>query len=247
MPTISITIPQIPAILTDKDWQKKKGILAKAQGETGVGELMKKLAQSHIAVDWTKFKVANPLSITREALAAAEKTARGQFAAINKYHDAALALMRQADKTAAEWKKSKTVPSSSRNHVENVSAAALNYATAIKSWAWDVEFKYALTVITETEKTLKEILGKAVAEIRTAIASISKELTADAFDTKVRQKLRALAAAIGRAPALKGSDYEKAVTTMTADSFMQGATTPDEVEKRLDQVKKFLVAFENRK
>lgn len=44
-----------PEILTNRHWQKNKGLLAKAAGETGVGSQMDKVQVAFKAVDWKKF------------------------------------------------------------------------------------------------------------------------------------------------------------------------------------------------
>src|SRR5665213_2142073 len=52
----TMSTPTIPAILTDANWQKEKGVVAKlVKRETGIGELMKQLATAYGTVDWTKF------------------------------------------------------------------------------------------------------------------------------------------------------------------------------------------------
>ncbi|HVY60844.1 MAG TPA: hypothetical protein VHF22_04290 [Planctomycetota bacterium] len=48
--------PRLPEILTEKHWDKNKGLLAKAAGETGVGAALKKLADLFGKVDWLKFQ-----------------------------------------------------------------------------------------------------------------------------------------------------------------------------------------------
>lgn len=46
---------EYPKILTDADWQKNKGLVAKAGGETGIGAQLKKVKTAYDQVDWEKF------------------------------------------------------------------------------------------------------------------------------------------------------------------------------------------------
>jgi hypothetical protein len=50
-----------PAILTKAEWDKQKGILAKAKGETGVGAACEKAHEAYKAIDWTEFNIAGVL------------------------------------------------------------------------------------------------------------------------------------------------------------------------------------------
>jgi hypothetical protein len=46
-------IVDYPKILTNDDWQKKKGKIAKIAGETGIGALMKKFEAEHKKADFS--------------------------------------------------------------------------------------------------------------------------------------------------------------------------------------------------
>src|SRR5262245_18978701 len=56
-----MAIRKIPVILTEADWKKNKGLLAKGVGETGVGAAMGQLKTAYEAVDWDKFDVKKAL------------------------------------------------------------------------------------------------------------------------------------------------------------------------------------------
>ncbi|MGH7042784.1 MAG: hypothetical protein ACREFY_11705 [Acetobacteraceae bacterium] len=51
--------PDYPKILTKANWDKKKSLLAKAAGETGVGAAMDTAQAAYDAVDWDKLKGCN--------------------------------------------------------------------------------------------------------------------------------------------------------------------------------------------
>jgi hypothetical protein len=55
------TRPEYPAGLTKATWDKKKSILAKIGGATGIGEELTKLKRLYDAVDWDKIEIAKHL------------------------------------------------------------------------------------------------------------------------------------------------------------------------------------------
>ena len=57
-----MAIPTYPVILTQADWNKKKGLFAKMAGETGLGALMLQTETLYKAVDWNKFDVRKVLA-----------------------------------------------------------------------------------------------------------------------------------------------------------------------------------------
>src|SRR5262245_6273778 len=74
-----MAIPKIPVILTEADWKKNKGLLAKGVGETGVGAAMGQLKTAYEAVDWDKFDVKKALkggAATTQQITAAKNAAK---------------------------------------------------------------------------------------------------------------------------------------------------------------------------
>lgn len=56
---MAYTPPDYPEQLTHKYWDKKKSLLAKAAGKTGVGEAAKAAAAAYGKIDWYAFNVMN--------------------------------------------------------------------------------------------------------------------------------------------------------------------------------------------
>src|ERR1051325_2947629 len=119
---MAFTIPY-PAILTDANWQKEKGIVAKiVVKETGIGALMKALKDTFDGVDWNKFDPYATLVATKdrtpENIDKCFEIAKTEATKLEGVRKAAFALRDRAKVLATEWSKSKVIPSSSRKHLE---------------------------------------------------------------------------------------------------------------------------------
>ena len=168
---MATTKPTIPVILTDANWQKQKGILAKAHGETGIGELMKKLAAAFNNVDWPLFDTSSisPADLTPEKIRKLGEQAFKEYRVgiAGKTRDAALALSRQAHSVTTEWEKSSTIPASSRKHVKTIETEALNFATAMRDFTdWQKDYEDILDQIERKQqgrfKQLHTVLSTAL-------------------------------------------------------------------------------------
>lgn len=138
-----MAIPQIPTILTKADWDKEKGVLAKAMvGETGVGAAMDKVKAAYAAVDWKKFnaKTVFAQDPSDEALVDnALKLAKAEFSKVEKVRAELRSLETLAQKAQATFKGKTLVPKSATEHAGKIASAADLMAVALKSM--DAEFK----------------------------------------------------------------------------------------------------------
>jgi len=127
-------IVDYPVILTNADWQKKKGTIAKIAGETGLGALMKKCEAEHKKQDFLNKFLANnnvdwrtiPADKTRE-----EFVNELEPQLFKKFKTAAEPMRKllveirdTAKKTAVAWKKKPLIPAASVKHVEAIAKAA---------------------------------------------------------------------------------------------------------------------------
>lgn len=129
--------PEYPVILTEANWKSNKGLFAKMAGETGIGELLREAMKAFNAVNWQLFRlseVAEGQGIKRkpEDIVNAYNNALKQKALVDKADSALRDVERKSGKLAEEWKKSKSIPSSSVKHVLALHAAAkaLSYEVA---------------------------------------------------------------------------------------------------------------------
>ena len=125
-------IPQYPDALTNASWQKNKGLIAKAAGETGIGDLMKKAVTAYGAVDWGKFKIAEKaagsgMSRTQQDIDDAVKEALKEGPKIKALDKAVRDIEVAAKKLAADWKNNKKIPAASVKYAQEISDAALAF------------------------------------------------------------------------------------------------------------------------
>ncbi|MCY2996122.1 MAG: hypothetical protein NTY19_50975 [Planctomycetota bacterium] len=134
MPTT--TPVEFPKILTDKDWQKQKGVLAKLSvGETGIGAQMKKVDALFNKVDWTKFYAAAIAAKQSKAVAVEQlkKQMEEEFKKsvipirpeLKKLED----LARDAE---VVFKKGKLIPKSSTAHVKEIAETAKQFSVVLQ-------------------------------------------------------------------------------------------------------------------
>jgi len=164
-------LPKYPEELTNAAWQKNKGLLAKASGETGIGDLLKEAVTAYGKVDWAKFNLATAAKgqgakRTKQDIEDAFKEALKEGAHLKALEQALQAIERKANLVAKEWANKKSIPASSIKVVEEVAKAAklFNYAT--------------------TMGTISDMLDQEVKECEESIDKIAMEYT------KLNEKLR---------------------------------------------------------
>jgi hypothetical protein len=203
---MAMTIPY-PAILTDANWQKEKGIVAKVvKKETGIGALMKTLKGTFDAVDWNKFDPYDLLPATKdrtpENIDKAFAVAKTEAVKLESIRKAAFTLRDRAKTLAAEWAKSKLIPSSSRKHLEAVAAACENLALQCKSPDAGL-FKKMRDENAANEAKGRQMLATWIASIKTGFSAVTANPTYETYNAKMYQKVRGLGTAIGNIPQYK--------------------------------------------
>jgi hypothetical protein len=134
------TVPQPlewPEELTNKDWQKKKGALAKMAGKTDIGATMTD-AKSRIRQDRLDFARGRPDGDSGSKVDPEDQG--GESAAMThitkviegKVRPKIKEIKELAAAAEAEWSKSKLIPKSSAKHAALVSTTADHYWIALK-------------------------------------------------------------------------------------------------------------------
>ena len=118
---------QLPVILTEANWNKNKGVIAKMHGETGIGAALRDIKVAWDKVDWTKFDPQtlrakygfrdNDPAQVKAALAQAEKDLQAEFKDVEAVRAKLLAFNKLAATVATKFKNSPTIPASSRKLV----------------------------------------------------------------------------------------------------------------------------------
>ena len=242
---------EYPTILTDKDWQKKKGLLAKAGGETGIGAQMDKIQADFKKVDWAVFYAKMVCSKQNGVLLPSHvddklklvtqeynKTVEPLRAEVNK-------LTKLAEKTAADWKKSKTIPSSSTKHVALVAAESDHFFMALKGNG--IYFTQVQKDFQEEKDRLQGLVDIAARGIQKKISSLKedgaelkKNPTVDQFkggaSSGFRQRIRGIGADLAMLSADPQIEQFRKNTwvKLTLDSYIP--TSDDEVLGKLKEV-----------
>ena len=126
------TKPEYPKILTKKDWDKNKGVIAKMHGETGIGAKMEAVQKLYDDVDWDAINMTGKRKnwtwgqdISQpnwdKVYNAAKAEVAGNLAKVSK---ALYELRDLAQEAQAKFKKSKTIPASSTKHVGEIATTA---------------------------------------------------------------------------------------------------------------------------
>lgn len=171
-----------PIILTDANWQKEKGAIAKLAGETGIGSALKELDKRHKAVDWTKITAEGYGKLhSVEEVDEAVKKAKSYYAKyVQPLRDQALAISKLASATADKFKKNRMIPASSAKHVQSLGDSASQYATELKSldaeFATFGEYKKKLEKqIADQRKMIGPSMAKLAKGIKDALANPTRE------------------------------------------------------------------------
>lgn len=206
--------PEWPATLTNADWQKKKGNIAKLAGETGIGDAMTAAEKDFKKIDWKKMDAREIAPKDRDIpVIKARQDAAGEH-----YRDV-IAPVREkvkkirdlAEKTAADWKKNKLIPSSSRKAAEAVASEAETLWMTLKSNSslFDAYNKTFTDMIAVKEKMAVDEAKKldvTVSNLETALKEFAKTPTKAAWftgNTSAHQRCRSMCNAIRNIPALK--------------------------------------------
>jgi hypothetical protein len=152
-------VPEIPPILTEANWNKNKGALAKAAGKTGLGALLKELAAAHNRVDWDALDMdaALPDEASAEAASAALAVAKRQMQTnlpllLKKIE----AVEDQARLTQAKFGKHKLIPAATVKHVGQLADAAKTLTEDVKALDDEYEaFEKAVAVRVKQAKDAK--------------------------------------------------------------------------------------------
>lgn len=128
--------PQLPAILTESDWDRNKGTIAKMAGETGIGAALKNVKRTFDAVDFKKF---DPALACKGAIAPSDID-RAVNELANEFRSKVEPLRAELAKThdlgnqiATKFKSNKLIPSSSTEHVLKLAAAAMQFMAQLKT------------------------------------------------------------------------------------------------------------------
>lgn len=150
-----------PVALTQKDWDKKKPLVAKTKA-TGIGELLKALQKDHDAIKWQAFEMKNQMSLS---------SLEGAFEIALKQYKADLEpLAKDADKIeklasdwAAKYAKDKLIPKTAQTACKAIADAAKDYAKDVRAFDEGIVTEYK-DERKKLEATLRSVLKPMLAK-----------------------------------------------------------------------------------
>jgi len=141
-----------PKVLTNKDWQSKKGLVAKLAGKfdggTGLGDLLKEAEGLYEKLDlgnkWEAENILLAKDRDLDLINEAEKDTYQKYSvAIAPLRKKLQEVKTQAKDVAAEWKKHKLIPKSAVKAAEAVETAADEWFLRFKDNSADVKMQLA--------------------------------------------------------------------------------------------------------
>lgn len=215
--------PTWPLILTDRDWQKKKGSVAKVAGKTGIGVAMTAAEKAFAKIDWPKFDARNMLPHDRDPdkIKAAKANCATLYKSTVEPARVKLKDLRDvATKQATAWKKNKLIPATTVKHLETVAHTADALWITLKSNSQVFGSRLATfdTMLAEKQKQEQDELAKinvTIANLEQALGEVTRTPTKAAWSTgttSAHQRCRSMCNTIRNVPKLKAkywSTWEK--------------------------------------
>jgi hypothetical protein len=236
-----MNFPALPAILTEADWNKHKGTIAKLAGETGIGAAMKDLKTAYDNIDPYAFSVSQAYP-DEAAIDAAEKRMRDEASKVEVLRQKALTLSKLASTTETKFKANKLIPKSSTQHVQKIQAEIMKFTPALKGLDGGLK---ELEQARVNHQKMKEMVIKAVktyiTKVETGAKRVAANPTPQEFQSFWSEEIRGMAAAIARTPSLAPTFSPRWKQLSTA-SYVPGPDgTPEDIRAKLKEVVQELI------
>lgn len=174
--------PALPVELTKKNWDKKKGKIAKMAGKTGMGDAFSKVEKAYKSVDWDKLEMIQnkPRPFDLKQWNKMRVDAAGEMKGnLAKLRAQCYALRDMAKKTEAKFSKNKAIPKSSAALCTDIAKKAdfMGVGCNANSMGTRIEkmYKYGRSAY---DFTAKGIAKTAPSKVTACLASL-KELEKD--------------------------------------------------------------------
>jgi hypothetical protein len=174
--------PDLPGILTRANWDKKKSVIAKVQGKTGIGEQMDRLKAAYAKVDWEKLAMRDPgsrgfsFALWDEMRDAAVAEVKGN---LRRVVEESLKLRDTAEATEKKFAKNKTIPKTDIKLAGDIKTAADRFGVSLNMNSVGPEINDAYTTVkAKWEKYIGDLIPQAKGAV-TRAAKVVKEMRAD--------------------------------------------------------------------
>jgi len=175
----TFTPPEYPDCLTPQNWNKKKGVIAKMAGETGIGASLSHLKAVYDGTDWKIIQVddrkpkINDFKLPEWEKMCKEAAAEG-VKELAKLRKAAYETRDLAKETAVKFKKNKLIAKSSVDLCEEIATAADQLGVGCNpnsiSGFIDAAYQSGRAWLDLTVKLMKDGgLGKAINNVKASL------------------------------------------------------------------------------
>jgi hypothetical protein len=194
MANIEFNRPDYPVELTRKSWDKKKSVLAKAAGRTGIGDAMDKAKAAYDAVDWKTLEALNhppeARRFTLDGLAGTRDAAlKEMIGGLAKFSQSLYAVRSLADLAAEKFQKDKTIPKSDVKTAQEIALMADRLGVAMNRNSVfpliDANYKAYKKMFDDIVANLKKNIGTTVKKAKAAAQKISQDMTVATFNNEI--------------------------------------------------------------
>ncbi|MCR8724833.1 hypothetical protein [Frigidibacter sp. ROC022] len=189
MAGIKIGYIDYPVELTDKDWQKKKGLIGKMT-KTGIGATLKKAQALHGKIDFAKLDPAAENPRNKADLAKGKKAAEAYY---KKYVVPFSASLKTVEETAKKAiKQNAKMPKKSLKAMEDIAKIASTLQVTMKSFDLEAAVNEALERIERRQKLAAKYLNDSLKKFVTGAAAFMKDPTPESWLTNIKQQGRSV-------------------------------------------------------
>ncbi len=252
------TVPETvkwPDLLTNTNWQQKKGALAKmAAGKTDIGATMTAAKAEFDKIDWNKLDADKMATKDRKSVPKIKEAKKAAMDYVTTTIEGTVrpkikAIKDLADGAHADWSKNKLIPQSSADHAKKVATAADTLWIALKGGSVTItsfldEYDKLVEKLEKHKKEQIELLGPQITKLETALKNCAAHpskanyLNYPEKPESVHQRCRSICNAIAVLPTLK----DKYWTTWEPFGNKYPAGAPDG-EGEAEAVKKMLTTI----
>ncbi|WP_097279665.1 hypothetical protein [Caenispirillum bisanense] len=162
-----------PVVLTKKDWDKKKPLIAKTKS-TGIGDLLKNLEKYHGTIAWGEFDFTKHGALA--SIDGARDIAKKSYGSVKNIARACKDVASLANSWAAKFSKDKLIPKSAAQACKAIADAADDYGKQALAFEQLAEAEYATErkkIENTVRSALKPILSKGVQKVDLFLSDIA--------------------------------------------------------------------------
>ena len=201
-----------PAVLTNKDWQKKKGLGGKMT-KTGLGSVLEKTEAMHKKIDWMKLDPNSGKIKSKDDIDKAVAASKDYYQKIVVPYAAQLkALKAKAEEAAKTLEKSKTGKSAAKAAKE-IAKAADQFAVGTKSVDLDARVAKAYARVDKLNENAAKLLNQALKKwVAGQKAYLASDQTPQDWEDHIKQNGRSVSNSIRQLDAYNKkfwTDFEK--------------------------------------